>query len=364
MSRCVKEISVLSKIVSRREGRSGRITLNSDGTQHRLDLAMCVDMIDVLLRWRYDETIEHVCLEHFEGSRGFCAGTDFKALAKSRAVVPNRAEVFLRALYLLCGLIARYPKPIVTLMHGVAKSSGIGLGLNGTHRVATENTVLSYPDTACGFTPDAGATLFLSRLPKELGTWLALTGERLSGADALGCGLATHFCASYDLKFLKQALSEDGLSALEAYRVRQATCLSDRFDEIGDLFSGDCVKELVRRLDNSGGWAKTQATRIRAKSPLSTCVAFRQIRTGRYLGSIDDALKLEFRLTSRLVADQNFEEGVRAALIDMDYCPQWKPYSLKNVTCDLVSKFFRPLGEKELRLDELELLNFLKSDNV
>jgi enoyl-CoA hydratase len=51
--------------------------------------------------------------------------------------------------------------------------------------VATENTILAWPETELGFFPDAGATWKLSRLPCHIGTYLALTGCRIEGQNAV-----------------------------------------------------------------------------------------------------------------------------------------------------------------------------------
>ncbi|GJY01755.1 3-hydroxyisobutyryl-CoA hydrolase-like protein 2, mitochondrial, partial [Tanacetum coccineum] len=44
-----------------------------------------------------------------------------------------------------------------------------------------------------GFHPDSGASFYLYRLPGYLGEFLALTGEKLNGAELVACGLATHY---------------------------------------------------------------------------------------------------------------------------------------------------------------------------
>jgi enoyl-CoA hydratase/carnithine racemase len=67
------------------------------------------------------------------------------------------------------------------------------VSINGRFRVATEKTILAMPETALGLFPDVGGTHFLSRLPDGLGTFLALTGHRLNGADVFHAGLATHY---------------------------------------------------------------------------------------------------------------------------------------------------------------------------
>ena len=60
---------------------------------------------------------------------------------------------------------------------------GVGLSVNASFRIGTENTVFAMPETKIGYCPDVGATFFLSRLDGEIGTYLALTGESIKGRD-------------------------------------------------------------------------------------------------------------------------------------------------------------------------------------
>lgn len=46
-------------------------------------------------------------------------------------------------------------------------------------RIATEKTIFAMPETGIGLFPDVGSSFFLSRLKGELGTYLAITGDRL-----------------------------------------------------------------------------------------------------------------------------------------------------------------------------------------
>ncbi len=41
-----------------------------------------------------------------------------------------------------------------------------------------------------------------------------------------------------------------------------------------------------------------------------------------------------------------FFEGVRAAIVDKDRMPRWRPARLEEVTDALVESFFEPLGEE------------------
>ena len=73
-------------------------------------------------------------------------------------------------------------------------------------RVATSKTLFAMPETGIGLIPDVGGSHFLPRLEGELGTYLALTGQRLKGSDCLHAGLATHACT--DIEAVKNDLFE------------------------------------------------------------------------------------------------------------------------------------------------------------
>ena len=51
------------------------------------------------------------------------------------------------------------------------------------------NTKIAFNEVQFGFVPHAGSSYYLSRLPGELGTYLALTGLPLTGVDARVLGM-------------------------------------------------------------------------------------------------------------------------------------------------------------------------------
>ena len=123
------------------------------------------------------------------GERAFSAGGDIRALYEmGRAGRQDEMLTFWRDEYPLNVAIKRYPKPYVALIDGIVMGGGVGVSIHGSHRVAGDRFQFAMPEVGIGFFPDVGATWFLPRLPGELGTWCALTGDRLKTADAVAAG--------------------------------------------------------------------------------------------------------------------------------------------------------------------------------
>nr|WP_070959279.1 enoyl-CoA hydratase/isomerase family protein [Hyphomonas sp. Mor2] len=328
----------------------GSITANRNARNNWLTPKICEEFITGLSAWIHDDEVELVLLDQFESNLGIFAGIDFRALALTNIRAANHINRTLKAMFELYLFISSYPKPIVSLMDGVTRSSGVGI-VTGTHfRVATEKTIVYLPDTGLGFAPTAGTSRVLSGLPSQIGTWLAFTGSRITGREAFDIGLATHYCASHELNVLRTELRTCGIAALDRCCATLEPREHPKAREIKELFSGDSAKEIKDRLLNGSDWAKSQATRVVAKSPLSLKIALRQIRTAEFLDSLEGIAKLEYRIASRLARTENFREGVRAALIEMDYCPNWRPGTFVTATHDVVSEYFMPLDELELKL--------------
>ena len=66
---------------------------------------------------------------------------------------------------------------------------------------------------------------------------------------------------------------------------------------------------------------------------------------------LDQALILEYRLTQHMMAGHDFYEGVRAALIDKDQKPRWRPATLAEIDEAMIAAYFAPLGDRELNFD-------------
>src|SRR6266851_1428457 len=194
------------EILFDRRGAAGIITLNRPRALNALTLAMIRQLRDKLDAWRDDASVTRVIMTA-AGGRAFSAGGDLREIYDlGRTGRQAQALHFFREEYQLNAIIKRYPKPYIALIDGIVMGGGVGISVHGSHRVAGERFQFAMPEVGIGFFPDVGATWFLPRLPGEIGTYCALTGERLKAADALAAGIATHRVASARFAELVEAL--------------------------------------------------------------------------------------------------------------------------------------------------------------
>ena len=188
------------------------VKLNRPEALNALDLEMIVAIKNQLNKWKKDPRLSAVFL-HGEGDKAFCAGGDVKGIyssivsARERNEDPGQAvQPFFENEYRLDYLIHTYPCPVIVWGHGFVMGGGLGLFLGSSHRLMTDSSSLSMPEISIGLFPDVGASYILSRLPFEMGWYLALTGCRLNSLESQFLGLADFYFKNADKEKVFQAL--------------------------------------------------------------------------------------------------------------------------------------------------------------
>jgi enoyl-CoA hydratase/carnithine racemase len=328
-------------VITRRDGRVGRILLNRPRALNALDLNMIRACAAILETWASDPHVDAVVIEG-AGDRAFCAGGDIRAL-RDEQLSGDRASVdqFFREEYALNLTIATYPKPYIALIDGICMGGGIGMSVHAPYRVATEHAAFAMPETAIGFFPDIGATFLLPRLPGELGTYLGLTGLRVTGSDAVHAGLATHYTPRARLADLSAALAQDGVAALAVFNeALPPNTLADKRAAIDHCFSAATVPEIVSQLNaTNADWANEALKALGHVSPSALFWTLKALRRGRDL-ALKDALDAEFALTRTTMAHPDFVEGVRAMVVDKDRKPNWQPATIDAVDPAVIDALF------------------------
>jgi len=346
-------------ILFERRGAAGIVTLNRPKALNAVTHAMVLALRAQLDRWADDGAVTRVVITA-AGDRAFSAGGDIRALYDlGKAGRQGEALQFWRDEYPLNALIKNFRKPYVALIDGIAMGGGVGVSVHGSHRVAGDRFSFAMPEVGIGFFPDVGATWFLPRMPGELGTYCALTGERFGVGDAVAAGIATHRVSSARFGEVLEALTGtvpvDAALAAFAEPAGQGTVVGRRMT-IDRLFTGDMVENILAALDSEASseradaeWAHKTAATIRTKSPLSLKLALAQVRRGKSW-DFETCMRTEFRIVSRVLHGHDFYEGVRAVIIDKDNEPRWRPATLPDIGEAEVERHFAPLEGSELVL--------------
>lgn len=347
------------EILFERRGAAGLITLNRPKALNAVSHGMVNAMRAQLDDWADDPAVTRVVIMG-AGDKAFSAGGDIRHLYDlGKAKRFDEQLQFWRDEYPLNVVIKNYRKPYVALIDGIVMGGGVGVSVHGSHRVAGDKYSFAMPEVGIGFFPDVGATWFLPRMPGELGTYCALTGDRFGIADALYAGLATHRISSARFPDLLDGLtgtvSVDAVLAAFAEPAGEGP-IGTRRHLIDHIFHGHDVEVILERLDHEAAtnsadaeWAGKTAATIRAKSPTSLKLALAQVRFGA-IHDFETCMRAEMRIVSRVVKAHDFYEGVRAVIVDKDNKPTWNPQTLSEVTTEAIEAYFASLDGGELIL--------------
>lgn len=338
----------MNELVVARQGNIGRLTLNRPKALNAITREMVREMGAALDAWRHDHAVVAVLVDG-AGERGLCAGGDIRSIYDEAKAGRYMADDFWREEYLVNADISRYPKPYIALMDGIVMGGGVGISAHGSHRIVTERTRLAMPEVAIGFSPDVGGSYLLARAPGELGTWAGLTAIPMSGADAIVCGMADHYCESSALPDLIAAVAQAKTSAdVDAAIHLVATpppvsTLATHRAAIDACFSKSTVEDILAALDNAGNdFLAEAASRMRRHSPTSLKVTLRSLREARAAHDLKASLRTEYRIATTCIRRHDMIEGIRAVVVDKDQKPRWQPDTLAGVGADDVAAFFAP----------------------
>ena len=340
-------MSSQNDILVGQEGCAGVITLNRAKALNALTDDMRRAVVDALPGYARDAQIYAMVIQS-SSPRAFCAGGDVREITELARHDIAAARASFGFEYAMNWALDCFTKPTVSLIDGMVMGSGVGLTLYGTHRVAGPGYTFAMPETAIGLFPDVGVAWALSRLPGHVGRYLGLTGRTIDRADAFRLGLATH-CIEAD-KFdqitgglaeaepvdaLIDPLHEDpGKGELTAFE-----------DTIRETFAGSTVEEIVSALEKRAGhssaeadWCRGVADDLSKRAPLSLKVTLSHLKACEKL-DLRHTLIRDYRLASRFLDGPDFQEGVRALLVDKDHAPTWSPATLADCSSALVDAY-------------------------
>lgn len=321
-------------------GDIGIITLTRTTALNALTTTMVERISAALEEWQ-NNGLRAVVLQS-ASPKAFCAGGDIRAIQEySLAGDHEASERFFASEYELNARIAEYSVPIVSLIDGICMGGGMGLSVHGQFRVLSGKASMAMPETGIGFFPDVGASYFLPRLPGALGMYLGLTGVRISAADAVYAGLATHLINTNTMGCVPEALAGNPdvpvdrvLRSLNPENSAEDCELARQRTHIDWCFSARTLKGIEERLAAvPGPWASATLDTLGRVSPQSLHLAHELLAWGKQR-SLRECLAIELQLTRQVIKTPDFIEGVRAALVDKDRAPAWGPSHFLRLSPD------------------------------
>ena len=339
----------------------GSLTLNTEASLNSLTLDMIRNLNAALQRWQQRDDVVAVVLSG-RGNKAFCAGGDIQALYRScianqqaGAEVDDYARRFFTEEYQLDLVLHEYPKPVLTLGHGVVMGGGFGLLSASRFRVLTERSRLAFPEITIGLFPDAGGSWVLKNLALPVAAFLGLTGSQLNARDALQLSIGTHVIDHES----RQELVERLLALPWAMRAEQ-----DNAELIEQLLSSvhkepsDLENELVALPDwqvtvddllatadalsalaGASPWIDKGLANFAQGCPTTAAIVLEQLRRVPHL-TLAQSFAMELSIATRCAQLADFPEGVRALLIDKDGAPNWQYPDVNVVPRDHVLSHF------------------------
>ena len=339
----------------------GEIKLHRPEVLNVLDLEMILDIKNQLNKWKEDSRLSVVFL-HGEGEKAFCAGGDVKGIyssiisARQKKEDPGKAvQPFFENEYRLNYLIHIYPFPIVVWGHGFVMGGGMGLFLGSSHKIMTESSFLSMPEISIGLFPDVGASYVLSRLPFDIGWYLAFTGYRLNSVEAQFLNLADFYFKNADKEKVFQTLVSSSVDnkkevSLVLKKIQQKGISSAQENRIEkyknrmvSLFESKNLKDIYKKFCDIVGeedeqWEKNRQVFLQG-SPTSAGLICEQLKRAKNY-SLKEVFQRDLVLALNCVRGFDFVEGVKTLLVEKSGVPQWKPDSIEKLEESQIQKYF------------------------
>ena len=342
--------------------------LDSQATLNALSLEMIDLLAPALERWAADDSVAAVVLTG-AGERAFSAGGDIQALYRAMQINHEAGErvdeypyEFFEREYRLDYRLHTYPKPLVSLGHGVIMGGGLGIFRAADFRVVTENVRIAMPEVTIGLFPDAGGTWLLKNMPEHQALFMGMTGAHLNGGDAMLTGIGTHAVARAELDSLVAGIAaltftadDDANSAAIAGYLSALDTPELPPAEIGAVQNGLnaeggflAAAEVVRSMSGTSAWVDKAIKAMDRGCPTTVGIVVEQIRRARTMG-LADSFRMEMTIGTHCADNHDFSEGVRALLIEKDNAPDWQFGDLESLPEGYVLDHFEePWGRNPL----------------
>src|SRR5690606_38718520 len=106
------------------------------------------------------------------------------------------------------------------------------------------------------------------------------------------------------------------------------------------------ICQQIQAIDGLGTWLETAKSTLKQGSPVTAHICYRQMTSYKAL-SLADCFRLELGLSVRCGMLGEFQEGVRARLIDKCGEPKWIFPTVSAVDSSVIDDLFAPMWSED-----------------
>jgi enoyl-CoA hydratase len=170
-----------------RDGHVAMVTLARATKLNSLTPAMLDELENIARALEADQDVRVVLLTA-SGEKAFCVGADINEWAALQALDMWRRWV--RRGHQVFDQWARLRQPVIAAINGHAFGGGLELAITADIRIASEHAQFALPEASIGTCPGwSGSQRLVKLVGASHAKYLALSGARVSAADALTSGL-------------------------------------------------------------------------------------------------------------------------------------------------------------------------------
>ena len=333
------------------------VTLNAPKSLNALSGEMINILLVQLPLWESDPSVAVVVMRGM-GDRAFCAGGDIRHLYQAmQRNETEQGQAFFNLEYSLNLALHRMQTTLLVWGQGYVIGGGMGLLQGAGLRIATYSSQLIMPEVSIGLFPDVGASFFLQKVPDGLGLFLGLTGVAVNGTDARELNLVDALLADSDYSVLLQQLQNlekhtntEHLKSIQkivqnleskANNAPPSDILPHKQSIIDAVAAQDLntIFSNLQKLRGLSKWLDKAIETMENGSPTSLHLTFRQLRQAPQ--DLVRGFVQEYVLAVNSTLKGEFQEGIRALLIDKDQQPKWRYSKVKDVPQAWVDGFYK-----------------------
>jgi enoyl-CoA hydratase/carnithine racemase len=187
-------VSVVQHVIA---DSTGQITLNRPERMNAVTTELARQLEDALIQMSADPRVNVIVIRGSGGN--FCAGGDVAEVERLRSAGPEALRTLFEAFRRACDVISTIDVPVVAAVEGVAMAGGFELMQAADIVIVSDDAKIADSHINFGMIPGGGSTQRLPRLVgRQIASGLLLSGDRVSGLEAVRLGLAYRSFAPSD----------------------------------------------------------------------------------------------------------------------------------------------------------------------